>query len=324
MTEIIVTKTTGVEKLNVIPEKINKKAVKIVFKNCELENLNFLQYCNQLTTISFQNCKIASFTIENFTNKIINKVDFLNCEIDNFETCQFSFIKTHFYQCQVKTLTGLNTINLSILEGNFKNLESLSLSENLEKLSICYCTEFKSLSGISQCKKLETIIIENCPLENIDELKNCLENLTYANFSQCKIQNINCLKNAFNLETLRLLNTHVNSLKPLKNCFKLEDISCMYSPIRNIKPLYRLPNLKMVEIKNTKLAGKIRIPRNVNDELILKNNKITSIENLHELKARIFDVSKNWISNLSLNKSLNIPGLRMNLGNNELVNLHFC
>ena len=120
---------------------------------------------------------------------------------------------------RVKTLAGIERLkNLNILiiyPGNIKSLKPITNLTKLTGIGISRQNKLTDLQLIGQIITLTDISLSDMPNIDISFLEN-LRNLNYISISDCRITNIDCLKD-LNPEKVYLWHNNIESLPDLSN-----------------------------------------------------------------------------------------------------------
>ncbi len=179
-----------------------------------------------------------------------------------------------------------NNLHLRSLEGvgDLKKLKSLKVSrctlisvkgvenaKNLKVLYIAATNSLKSISGIENCTKMDSLVLLCYRKKNIDPIGKLTE-LRYLNLGYYtkslkaisklkKLEFLNCggiktllhIKELYNLKVLNCASNSLRSLKPLKNLHKLEKLDVSGSRVRTLRPLRNHSSLRDISIGFTRI-----------------------------------------------------------------------
>lgn len=160
-------------------------------------------------------------------------------------------------------------------------------------------------------KELNAILGKD--IDNDLILKSDLESLTTLNISNKDISDLSGLENAINLTTLNISNNKIADISVVEKMTKLESIVAKNNEIENINSILNIESLVSVDFESNNI------------------NNIEAIENLPNLASINFKKNNitnekdvNIISNKdslkSINISLNIPNLVLNIGEGNSFN----
>lgn len=243
--------------------------------------------------------------------------------------CTFLIILTIgfiFNGCNNQKIVLDNQINKLIsdqLEINDRDLKKSDLLL-LTELEI-KDTEIQTLAGIKDCINLEKLVLQNCSLSAISELKH-LTSLKYLNIAlNSNINDISPIGHLFDLEVLIASGINVEDISPLENNIKLRRLYLNNTKsIKDINPLSKLTELNVLEFYDNQvsdlepLATLQNLERlwcnenNISDispiqgltklkYLIISDNSIIDLEPLSELSnLTVLDFNNNKVSNISV------------------------
>lgn len=211
--------------------------------------------------------------------------------------------------------------NHKLKKSDLLNLKELEIKE----------IELQSLDGLEYCINLERLVLQNCNLSEIKQLK-YLTALKYLNIAlNPEIKNISSIGYLKELEVFIASGTSIHDITPLHNNINLERIYLNNTKeITNINPLSSLHKLKVLEFYDNKVENLSSLSKLENIErlwinqnnikdlspiqyltkleyLITNHNLIEDIKPIQNLKKlTILDISFNNVSDISiLNKLIN-------------------
>ena len=165
---------------------------------------------------------------------------------------------TDLYVKDTKDIGGIENLkylkNCSLI-GNenkiqIKNLNKLKELNNLKGITIWY-TILDDLSCINEISSLENIEIRFCNVNNISELQ--ISKLKKLVIVDCQISNIDNLKGACELETLDLSKNKIKDISALVNLTKLKSLNLDENEIEDISALSNLTNLITLSLRKNKI-----------------------------------------------------------------------
>ncbi len=185
--------------------------------------------------------------------------------------------------------------------------------------------EIRSLKGMKECINLNKLILQNCSLSNISDIK-YLTSLKYLNIAlNPQINDITPIGYLSNLEVFLASGNNIDNIKPLENNYNLRRLYLNNTKkIMDISPLSKLTELRVLEFYDNQISDIAPVSNLINLErfwcnqnkisdispihsltnlkyLLLSNNTITDLEPLSELKKlTILDFSYNNVSNISV------------------------
>lgn len=167
------------------------------------------------------------------------------------------------------------------------------------ELVLMHLNKHLDLKIISSLIKLETLIIIDIKINNIDDII-YFKNLTKLILRGCSIEDLAPLKTLNHLSYLDLSSNEISQLSILKNFKKLRRLALRNNKIVDISPLAELINIKTLFLWNNQISN-INILSNLYDlkNLDLGNNRISDISPLSNLSNLAhLDISSNTISDL--------------------------
>lgn len=207
----------------------------VILTDCDLEDISFISYFNDLIELTLINCKI-----EKCTKKLYNKIKTLT--VSNYDNLKYiNMIIEQFPDLEVLIIQNCNQVYLTALE-KLKKLKEIRISncekiefkniknENVTILEIDNTKSIQAnLDNINNLKNIETIILNNCGDINIDDIL-CLNNLKSIVFNYNKsIKNLEKLEH-YPLTSMQL---HYNNFTSKQVKKFIEDI--FFSKNINIK-----------------------------------------------------------------------------------------
>lgn len=134
---------------------------------------------------------------------------------------------------RVKTLVGIERLKnleiLSIYPGKMISLEPITKLTKLKSIGIARQNKLTDLQLIGQIITLTDISLSDMPNIDISFLEN-LRNLNYISISDCRITNIDCLKD-LNPEKVYLWHNNIESLPDLSNWTRIKKLDLSGNPI---------------------------------------------------------------------------------------------
>lgn len=199
-----------------------------------------------------------------------------------------------------------NQTSLIIADTSVDSLEDLVFFPNLTSLTLgeygSNIPPITSLDGIENCTKLTSITIIHGTIKDYSALK-YLNNLIYFNRrygQENEFDNIiNCLKSSENLQTVRLSDMNISSMKRISELSnKLETIELSTNNISKIEGLENKINLNSLNLSNNKISEieGLEDKKKLNS-LNLSNNNIVDITTLSNNSALM---SLNLIGNINI------------------------
>lgn len=187
------------------------------------------------------------------TNKTKDKLsieDILNIKTLNLNSISINkkFNPIYFEDLQYfKNLENLYISNSNISDEDLKYIFSLS---QLKTLSLYECT-INNLKGINNLNKLENLYISKIGYSNISDISS-LQNLKNIKLVGVEIDSLNFLLPLKQLKSLDIRYSKINDASMLKNITSLEQLYAIKTPNLNILDILEMPNLKELQIDNTK------------------------------------------------------------------------
>ncbi len=276
-----------------------------------------IDYLKRLIKTEFKS-KFEKFFNRILTDELVNPIP--STIID---TC-INLILYDYYsnKCRYHITTREGKIVSLNCEGS--NLKKIS--EILEFNRLIYLehlllqrNKIKNMEGFAHLNRLKTLNLSNNQLgriENLEVLKETLEELDLSNNKIEKIENLESLRN---LRKLSLDSNLIKEIEGLENLVNLEELNLSSNNIRVIKTLNYLLKLRKLNLsfnKLEKISGLNKL-RNLL-WLYLNNNLIKCIENLDTLK----DLKGLYLSNNGIETIKNLTNLtkirKLELSNNSI------
>ncbi|MCX0357231.1 DUF5011 domain-containing protein [Clostridium perfringens] len=255
---------------------------KLRLHNKNIENLDGIQYCENLSDLDISYNKITDISSLSSLTKLNN----LNLESN-------SVIDIN----PLKNLKSLKRLNLRFNKvSDISSLSNLSLLENLD---LSY-NNIRDLSILEKNINLVSLnLMGNENLENINSIGKLI-NLKELFLGSTNVSDIAFCKNIKSLEKLNLFNTKISSISDLSGLTSLKDLVISWTNLDSIEPLSKLINLERL------IASKVRVSNGEFDVNYLKN--LT--------KLRELDLSQNNISDINILKDMvNLESLNLQINN---------
>lgn len=175
----------------------------------------------------------------------------------------------------------------------YKNKNLLKMVVDINRIdNIKYLTageNVKDISGISQLYNLESVVIEYTQVEDITEI-GTLKKLEFFSVDYSNgISNINALTNNVALTSISLNGCSVSDISPIKN----------------------LPNLKIVDIADTKVVdiSCLKESKSIEDIYVSESSKVQNIGNLLDDKSLNIQIDSQFNANelINLNEKIVLP-----------------
>ena len=242
-----------------------------------------------------------------------------------------------FYNISVIDLSDNNITNVSVLT-NFKRLYSINLSNNkvtdvsalkdLENLESINLSGNNNVNGYEQLDNLYQINLSNTNLSALNNISNN-ERLSQLDLSNNTQLDYNSLKLPKNISYLVLDNTNFknNNLSNLKNLYSL---SIKNNGLKNLDSLRNIKSLTSLDVSNneitnfsalTEIFGKSDDEDAISEDedygyygytsLIAKENNISDISIINNIKVDSVDLSNNKITDLSALDNNKIKMIRL-------------
>lgn len=242
-----------------------------------------------------------------------------------------------FYNISVIDLSDNNITNVSVLT-NFKRLYSINLSNNkvtdvsalkdLENLESINLSGNNNVNGYEQLDNLYQINLSNTNLSTLNNISNN-ERLSQLDLSNNTQLDYNSLKLPKNISYLVLDNTNFknNNLSNLKNLYSL---SIKNNGLKNLDSLRNIKSLTSLDVSNneitnfsalTEIFGKSDDEDAISEDedygyygytsLIAKENNISDISIINNIKVDSVDLSNNKITDLSALDNNKIKMIRL-------------
>ena len=242
-----------------------------------------------------------------------------------------------FYNISVIDLSDNNITNVSVLT-NFKRLYSINLSNNkvtdvsalkdLENLGSINLSGNNNVNGYEQLDNLYQINLSNTNLSALNNISNN-ERLSQLDLSNNTQLDYNSLKLPKNISYLVLDNTNFknNNLSNLKNLYSL---SIKNNGLKNLDSLRNIKSLTSLDVSNneitnfsalTEIFGKSDDEDAISEDedygyygytsLIAKENNISDISIINNIKVDSVDLSNNKITDLSALDNNKIKMIRL-------------
>ncbi len=206
----------------------------------------------EIKEITFNDSAIYNTIKEKYSKEITNYNDEEKKVTINIKNV------TDLYVKDTKDIGGIENLkylkNCSLI-GNenkiqIKNLNKLKELNNLKGITIWY-TILDDLSCINEISSLENIEIRFCNVNNISELQ--ISKLKKLVIVDCQISNIDNLKGACELETLDLSKNKIKDISALVNLTKLKSLNLDENEIEDISALSNLTNLITLSLRKNKI-----------------------------------------------------------------------
>lgn len=206
----------------------------------------------EIKEITFNDSAIYNTIKEKYSKEITNYNDEEKKVTINIKNV------TDLYVKDTKDIGGIENLkylkNCSLV-GNenkiqIKNLNKLKELNNLKGITIWY-TILDDLSCINEISSLENIEIRFCNVNNISELQ--ISKLKKLVIVDCQISNIDNLKGACELETLDLSKNKIKDISALVNLTKLKSLNLDENEIEDISALSNLTNLITLSLRKNKI-----------------------------------------------------------------------
>ena len=206
----------------------------------------------EIKEITFNDSAIYNTIKEKYSKEITNYNDEEKKVTINIKNV------TDLYVKDTKDIGGIENLkylkNCSLI-GNenkiqIKNLNKLKELNNLKGITIWY-TILDDLSCINEISSLENIEIRFCNVNNISELQ--ISKLKKLVIVDCQISNIDNLKGACELETLDLSKNKIKDISALVNLTKLKSLNLDENEIDDISALSNLTNLITLSLRKNKI-----------------------------------------------------------------------
>ena len=233
--------------------------------------------------------------------------------------------------------------NLTLEQGDYKNLSAVSALTNLKTLSIDGVTlTTEDLEAISSLPDLVSLAMVRCNLSRITELSNAtgltrldlsnntirdlepissLTELEYLNLSHNAVTQVTALTSVTKLKELDLSFNSITSTAALSGCKDLEILRLDYNALTALEGLETLVALKSLYATHNQIAGIAPLTGSSNlTELDLSDNALTDLSALSGINSlKILNFRNNQVAALpSFTKECalsSIDGSRNNLTN---------
>lgn len=211
---------------------------------------------------------------------------------------------------------------LTIEQGSYENLISLSALTNLKTLSIDGVTlTSDELAAIASLPALTNLSLPRCNLSSISELSAAVS-LTHLDLNNNTIRDLEPLSKLPELTVLNLSHNAVTQLTALTGCVKMVELDVSYNSISSTVALTGCKSLEVLNLDYNSLSAlegletlpAIRI-------LSAANNQISTITNLGSAATLTeINVSNNILP--EINSLASIIGLKiLNFANNQVTAL---
>ena len=270
------------------------------------------------------------------TKMALGKISSLELQNKNLTSDNLSGLDI-FYNISVIDLSDNNITNVSVLT-NFKRLYSINLSNNkvtdvsalkdLENLESINLSGNNNVNGYEQLDNLYQINLSNTNLSTLNNISNN-ERLSQLDLSNNTQLDYNSLKLPKNISYLVLDNTNFknNNLSNLKNLYSL---SIKNNGLKNLDSLRNIKSLTSLDVSNneitnfsalTEIFGKSDDEDAISEDedygyygytsLIAKENNISDISIINNIKVDSVDLSNNKITDLSALDNNKIKMIRL-------------
>ncbi len=270
------------------------------------------------------------------TKMALGKISSLELQNKNLTSDNLSGLDI-FYNISVIDLSDNNITNVSVLT-NFKRLYSINLSNNkvtdvsalkdLENLGSINLSGNNNVNGYEQLDNLYQINLSNTNLSALNNISNN-ERLSQLDLSNNTQLDYNSLKLPKNISYLVLDNTNFknNNLSNLKNLYSL---SIKNNGLKNLDSLRNIKSLTSLDVSNneitnfsalTEIFGKSDDEDAISEDedygyygytsLIAKENNISDISIINNIKVDSVDLSNNKITDLSALDNNKIKMIRL-------------
>jgi len=146
--------------------------------------------------------------------------------------------------------------------------------------------ELQSLEGLRACVNLKKLVLQNCHLSDISELKH-LTSLEHLNIAlNPEIRNIEGVSALKNLKIFIASGIQIDDISPLAPCEQLERLYLNNTKqITNLRPLENLSQLSVLEFYDNQVADLQPISQLTKlERLWMNQNQVTDITPLKNLK----------------------------------------
>jgi len=212
--------------------------------------------------------------------------------------------------------------NLTLQQGDYENLSSISALTNLKALSIDGVTlTTDELKTISSLPDLVSLSMVRCNLSSIADLSSAtgltrldlsnntirdlepistLSELEFLNLSHNAVTQLTALTAAVKLKELNLSYNSVNSTAALSGCNSLEVLHLNYNALTSLDGLDKLRELKSLYAAHNQISGISQLAGvSKLTELDLSNNALTDLSALSGINSlKILNFKNNQVSTL--------------------------
>ncbi len=294
----------GLYKLETL--KWPKDLRELICDKCDdLENLDGIEVCEHLESVSFEDCTALKSIDQLPKNTNIKHVNISGCS------------------CSVEDLQK-DWPNLESLEVDCYNLTTLPDGKNYPALKrlVLPSSQIKDFSGLSEYKKLKEVCISRTDLTNLDFLANCpwIECVDVS--CNENLKDFSGLKNCTSLKDINISNNKgLKNLGFLKNCPWIERLDVSNNKnLKDFNGLKNCINLKFIDISyNENLTSLNGFEKCI----LLERLNASGNHNLKDIKALERCIALN---NVNLANDFEIECvalLGINLQRINLTNTHF-
>ena len=248
----------------------------------DIQNLEGLQYCPYLTTLSLSNNNISDIS-QVSDLKYLESLDLSDNQITD-----------------ISSLAGLRNLkNLNISGNQITDISSVANLTNLESLYI-YGNAIGDLSNLTALIKLKNLAAQSCEISDVSFISN-LTNLETLNLYGNQISNINPLSAATSLKSLNLGMNQITNFSIINDLVNLEYLTLRYNQLTTTYSLSNLSNLNELDLSHNQInnIGGLTPPVSL-ETLRLWDNQITNIDSLLSLTNLTYlTVGRNQLTNIS-------------------------
>lgn len=298
--------------------------------NSNISSIEGLEIFNNLSYIDLSNNNITDITaLSKLTS--LNSINLSNNNIK--DVTPLSNIIKNIYNLDLSNNKIKDVSDLS--NTGSKNLIDLNLSNNVgivgyEKIANVYYLNLsgcniKNISNLEDMPELSALIISDTP--NLDGIENLPESIEQLDVSNCKISNLDILKNKNNITSLNISNNEITSLEGLENFKYLYSLDVSGNPITNWDAIKEIDNIEDENEENDEeYYGE--------SSFIANNCNIDDITIFNDIKINMLSLKGNNIKDVSgfnnqnvyyidLSNNANLEGLE-GLSNLYAVFLNNC
>ena len=197
--------------------------------------------------------------------------------------------------------------NLTIENGKFENLTSLSSLSYLSELTIRNSIlSSADISAIAKLPSLRKLVMESCSLSSIANLA-AAQNLTYLNLNNNTIRDLGVIAGMSKLEALSLSKNALTDLSQLSGLSNLRELDVSYNSLTSIVPLANCTNLWAVDISHNVIGALDGIEKLTSLSVLKADyNNLTDVNLLTANTALTkLDLSHNALTDISALSGLN-------------------